>query len=349
MNILFFCRLFYPHIGGVEKHIFELSLVLLRLGYKVSVVTELFDRSLPQVQVYRGITIHRIPITSSQKQKKFQIWKWLFFHKDLVKQADIVHCHDVFYWYLPFRFLYPSKKIFTTFHGYEGSSLPTLRAIVIHRLAKFCSLGTINVGDYLAKWYRTAAEYVTYGAVRLSIQRRKIVLRKKKTTHFLFIGRLEKETAIMQYLDIFERLQRRHSYLVLTVIGDGTLRKEAVRFVKKRKIHVDFLGTVTNLKKHLSNCDFIFSPRYLTTLESFAYKKHVFTFFTNAIHRDCFALSPFLNWITLCGTVDEMVETVSYSLSGKDIHNQQIKHAFSWVKQQSWEKLSDQYISLWSD
>jgi len=224
MNILFFCRLFYPHIGGVEKHIFELSLVLLRLGYKVSVVTELFDRSLPQVQVYRGITIHRIPITSSQKQKKFQIWKWLFFHKDLVKQADIVHCHDVFYWYLPFRFLYPSKKIFTTFHGYEGSSLPTLRAIVIHRLAKFCSLGTINVGDYLAKWYRTAAEYVTYGAVRLSIQRRKIVLRKKKTTHFLFIGRLEKETAIMQYLDIFERLQRRHSYLVLTVIGDGTLR-----------------------------------------------------------------------------------------------------------------------------
>lgn len=40
MKILFFARLFYPHIGGVEKHLFEISTRLTAMGHEVTIVTE---------------------------------------------------------------------------------------------------------------------------------------------------------------------------------------------------------------------------------------------------------------------------------------------------------------------
>ena len=40
VRILFLTRSFYPSIGGVEKHILELSKVLIAKGHKISVITE---------------------------------------------------------------------------------------------------------------------------------------------------------------------------------------------------------------------------------------------------------------------------------------------------------------------
>jgi hypothetical protein len=50
-------------------------------------------------------------------------------NRDLIKEADIIHCHDVFFWYLPFRFLFPQKKVYIPFHGYEGNNPPNKRKI----------------------------------------------------------------------------------------------------------------------------------------------------------------------------------------------------------------------------
>ena len=40
MTILFFSRLFYPHIGGVEKHVWEIARRLTKKGNRVIVVSE---------------------------------------------------------------------------------------------------------------------------------------------------------------------------------------------------------------------------------------------------------------------------------------------------------------------
>jgi len=71
----------------------------------------------------------------------------------LIQEADIVHCHDVFFWYLPFRFLYPKKKVFTTFHGWEGIFPPKWQAKVIRNISEKLSFGNICVGDFIRKWY----------------------------------------------------------------------------------------------------------------------------------------------------------------------------------------------------
>ncbi|MEM3504416.1 MAG: glycosyltransferase, partial [Nitrososphaeria archaeon] len=128
MKVLFFSRRFWPDIGGVEKHVLKLSEELKKRGHDIIIVAEKeinqnnnkLSKSDLEFNI-SGIKVFKIPITTSEKNKKFQIWFWLLKNIRLIKSADIIHCHDVFYWYLPFLFLFPRKKIFTTFHGYEGS------------------------------------------------------------------------------------------------------------------------------------------------------------------------------------------------------------------------------------
>ena len=40
MNVLFFAKSFYPNIGGVEKHLLEISNRLIEKGFKITVITE---------------------------------------------------------------------------------------------------------------------------------------------------------------------------------------------------------------------------------------------------------------------------------------------------------------------
>ncbi len=41
-NILFVCDFFYPNLGGVEMHIFQLAQCLLERGHKVVVLTNMY-------------------------------------------------------------------------------------------------------------------------------------------------------------------------------------------------------------------------------------------------------------------------------------------------------------------
>lgn len=164
MRILFLTRRFYPEIGGVEKHVLEISKVLLRQGHEVSVITEntLFNyHSRYQSDTYsinskqpvksiqtktietNKIHIHRLKVTKNNWLKKFEIWRNLWELRALIKDADIVHCHDVYYWYLPFRFLFPGKKNYVTFHGHETVFPPTLKSKIVRKLSEKLSLGNI--------------------------------------------------------------------------------------------------------------------------------------------------------------------------------------------------------------
>ena len=70
MNILFFSRLFYPHIGGVEKHVLEISKILIKKGHKIVVVTEQHQKDLKSKEKVEGIEVYRIPDLKENWLKK---------------------------------------------------------------------------------------------------------------------------------------------------------------------------------------------------------------------------------------------------------------------------------------
>lgn len=148
MKILFLSRHKWPHVGGVERHIFEISKRLKVKGKSVKTISE-EDIKYPHIKFF-GL---------------LYIWIWLFKNRKIIKKADIVHCHDVFIWYLPFRFLYPNKPVYTTFHGWEGIYPIPYKNIMLKRLAAYLSWRTIAVGKYIEKYYGITADKIIYGGI----------------------------------------------------------------------------------------------------------------------------------------------------------------------------------------
>ncbi|MDO8487817.1 MAG: glycosyltransferase family 4 protein [bacterium] len=167
MRALMMCRLCRPHVGGVEKHVAEICRSLSHKGYEITIICEKHDEKLPDHEEKDGMELYRIPLPSrvGEKSKKWLIWKWWLHHSSLLRQADVIHIHDVFYWFLPFRLPFWNKKVYMTFHGYEGNDSPTLKQIFWHRIAAGLTQGNICIGDFHKKWYGVKPDDVSYGAV----------------------------------------------------------------------------------------------------------------------------------------------------------------------------------------
>ncbi|MDP2637841.1 MAG: glycosyltransferase family 4 protein [Candidatus Levybacteria bacterium] len=338
MKILFFTRLFYPHIGGVEKHILEISRILLKKGYSVVVVAERNDPNIKSEEILEGIQIHRINVGRNVWFKKFRIWKWLFENKYLIKEADVIHCHDVFFWYLPFRFLYRFKKVFTTFHGYESYPV-TKRAIVVRRISEKLSKGNLCIGDFIKKWYGTKPTYVSYGGVKTSNMKMQNPVRISEMSA-VFIGRLDEQTGIKTYVEAVKLIRNKIPDFKFEVVGDGRLSQEINKYFR-------VLGFKDNPEKFLLKHNFAFVSRYLSILEAMAAKKLVFAVFDNPIKEDYLKLSPFAKHIIISRSAKEISEKVLFYLKNFSDKDRKVKEAFKFAKNQSWGNVVDIYQKLW--
>jgi len=344
MNVLFFSRLFYPHIGGVEKHVLEISKRLVKNGHLVVVITE--NHSYKDLEVLEGIQIYRMRVGNSEFLKKFRVWWWLYKHKFLIKKADVIHCHDVFFWYLPFIPFY-KKNVYTTFHGYEGNEIPGVKAKIMHKIAEKMSKGNICIGKFLRKWYGTKPTLVSYGAVSL-IKNTKVVVKSYKSRFsVVFVGRLEEETGILEYLRAVKRLTDKDYKISLTVLGSGSLMHEAKRWAKKDNIDVRFLGFVSHTQKNIENTDVVFSSRYLGILESLAIKKYTFAVYNNQIKKDYLTMTPFAGFISISKDAQGIADEFEDMVINKNRTIYKIEKGFVYAKEQTWEKMVDLYLSLW--
>jgi glycosyltransferase involved in cell wall biosynthesis len=339
MKILFFVRLFYPHIGGVEMHVEKISQILLSQGHSVTVITETPDMVgiYKPLETYKGIVVYRMPYFAEGKQKKFHIWHWLMQHKRLVENADVVHAHDVFFWYLPFKIRYPKKKAFVTFHGYETKFPVSNSAITVRNLSEKLSNGNICVGDYISKWYGTNPTYVSYGGIDAL---GKVKETKKNTankiTNITFFGRLEVDNGLNCYLDALEQLKEKKLLFAFIAVGDGALQVDAKKYGA-------VTGFVTDYKKYIESADIVFASSYLSIMEALFYKKTVIAVATNPLKKDYLQLAPFAKWIYIAETKEQIVDVVINSKN----NDKQKNEAYQWVKKQTWEEVVMLYIKLW--
>ena len=338
MKILFLSRLFYPHIGGVEKHVMEISKLLIQQGHSVTIITEQFDNKLPVTEKIDEIYIYRIETGDENSNKKFRIWKEMFRLQKLIKQADAVHCHDVFFWYLPFRFLYPRKPVYTTFHGYESYPIKK-NAIKVRKLSEKLSRGNICIGDFIPKWYGTKPSYVSYGAVTVSSIKYQ-VLRNYKKDSAVFIGRLDEQTGALTYAKAVELVKKRYPKFEFIIVGDG---KDREKIEKKYNV----LGFQKDPEKYFPMYHFAFVSRYLSILEAFAAKKLVFAVYDNPVKEDYLRLAPFAKWIIIEKDPEKLAEKIVYFLKNPEKEKVMIENAYSWVKGQTWENLGELYLKLW--
>ncbi|MCL4417277.1 MAG: glycosyltransferase family 4 protein [Actinobacteria bacterium] len=356
MKVIFLSRFFYPHIGGVEKHVQNVGASLVKRGHEVTVITEKLlgahsannhsiSSSAKHPGKVNGMTVFQIHPGKDDWFKKIRIWKELWKYKYILKQADIIHCHDVFFWYLPFRFVFPYKKVYITFHGYEGNKIPGRRAILSHKIAEKLSKGNICIGDFFKKWYGTNPTIISYGAVDTT-PKLDSKTHNSSIKNVLYIGRLEEEAGIMEYLRAVRILKDKGINLKLTILGDGSQMKKAQLFAEKNRLDVVFKGFVENVDEYVKKTDIVFVSRYLGILESLVNKKLVFAVYNNDIKKDYLETAKFKKYIYISSGYLSLASDIQHVILNKD-YDEKIKDGYSWAKKQSWEKLCDSYLRLW--
>lgn len=333
-KILFLSRLYKPHIGGVETHIEKISHLLVKEKLEVTIICEQHDKKLKTSEKINGINILRLPINLSEKNKKFQIWKWIIKNRNFLKEFDVIHIHDVFFWIIPLIFFLDRKKIFITFHGYESYPIKFSSKIQKKVAAKYCS-GSISVGKFINKWYGIASNAVIYGGVDSKFITAKSQNRTKKITHILYIGRLGDDMGANTYINTLKRLKKNGFKFNLEVCGDGKYRKE---FEKLGKVN----GFVEDIFSYIRKSDIVFSSSYLTMLEAAVAKKAIFSVYSNPLKEDYLKMSPFSKFVSINSNAKELFESIS-----KGSKNVKVEEGYKWAKNQRWENVLKTYKVLW--
>jgi len=342
MKILMITPLYLPHIGGVEKHVSYLSEELIKKGNEIIIVTIKHNDQLSDEESQNMTRIYRFP-----SARLFRIWYWIFKNRDIIKEADIIHCHDYvsfIYWYLPFRFLNPFKPVYVTFHGYEGILPIPKKILFLRKITEFLTNGNICIGDFIPKWYGTNADFISYGGVIIPYEENNVDI----VYDAVFIGRLEKDTGIMKYLEAIKILKEKYNIsLKVCVCGDGRLMSEIKTFVKMHDLNVELYGFIKDPQSYLIRSKFAFVSGYLSILESMIYKKMVFTIYENDLKKDYLTLMPGSENMIVNSSSENLAEKVAIYYNNQNCSSTIIENAYMFAKDRTWEKVANVYLALW--
>lgn len=208
----------------------------------------------------------------------------------------------------------PNKPVFTTFHGYEGNFPPAKKSIIIRKISEKLSSGNICVGKYIEKWYSTKADLITYGAIETPSR----IPQPQTNTGITCYYRSPQDQQFAVYSPAFKSLRLQNHCLTIDIYG----RPQSPDHTPGSSFH----GIVTQPKNLFLKNKYAFVSGYLSILEALAYKRLVFSIYTNPIEKDYLTMSPFAKYISICDSPNSLIQKFNYYLNHPQAEQKTIKH-----------------------
>jgi glycosyltransferase involved in cell wall biosynthesis len=275
---------FYPHIGGVETHVYNLAKGFVKEGHEVTVYTSLVKGS-KENENYEGINVKRAkplmvafttPVTPKIKERIMR------------DKHDIIHAH----YPPPLASYYAAKAskkkktpFILTYHcdlvlpKFYGSAITTMyRSSLGRRTLKNTNRVIVTTKTYAATsrdlWKITPivipnaidpTEFNPQG-VGDNIRQKHDILDSKM---ILYVGRLKYHKGL-EYL--IESAQYTESNVKYVLVGGGEFKSRLKSLIKEKKLEdrIIFAGEVSNseLPQYYSACDIFVLPS-VSRLEAF--------------------------------------------------------------------------------
>lgn len=332
MKIVFLSRLFYPHIGGVEQHVLNISRELNARGHSITIITEQYDPQLSLSENFDGIEIIRLPHESTKSKRA--TWSVFSVHHELLLGADMVHVHDVFWWVLPLKLKHREFRYAITFHGWEGKYPPNRSAILQRRLAAFWSKGmVVHVGEYIERWYHTKAKITLYGATRAT------PLKSADPSRLLVLGRLSEDNDLLILFEAFARFDTA-SELRITYLGDGPYSHEASRYGKVLGFHPD-------ITPYLARNGLVITSSYQSMADAMAAGRYVISTAGNPLKLDYLESHPMSKNFSITTSASELETIIREFVSNPSRFQDRIDTCQLWARQQTWQSITNRYEELW--
>jgi len=336
------CHFFHPHLGGVERHVWQVAQELQTRGYEVEILTTQHQADLAQEEVLQGIKVHRFVLPQPEaKWRLFKTWLQLARFWRLFAQAEIIHVHDVMIWLLPWRLLFFRKKFILTMHGWEGIFPIPKKNIFFKKLSAWLANKVICVGDYIEKYYRVKADKVIFGGVdkKWLIDEKKITKKHQfkpgEKVQLLYVGRLAEDTGLPGLLKILPLIPEEKLEVIFA--GDGALRAKCEKYGQ-------VLGwqTAPQLQSLLHQAQLCFVGGYLSALEAMAAGCLALASFQHQLKKDYWQLGQMSDWV-ICGQPAQLQKKIEQYLAAPGGFGTQVKSNYQQVKEMSWERVSELY------
>jgi len=268
MKIIQVCPRFFPHIGGVETHVYEISKRLAK-KHEVYVYTTDPSNKLPRFDVIDGIKVRRFWSFAPNDSYFFSPGLYFALKKE---NCDIIHAH--LYHAFPaieavFARSNKSKFIFNPyFHGESHTKFRNFLFNFYHLVGEkiFQKADSIICSsEYEKEILRKFLNYNKVSVIPLGIDVDKFKKNMKKMQEIktiLYVGRLEKYKGVDQLIKAMSLLKNYD--ICLRIIGDGSYRKTLEYIVKKLNLtdKIIFLGrkNIHEIKDEYGKAEVLVSP-----------------------------------------------------------------------------------------
>ena len=249
MKIVQVCPRFFPHIGGVETHVYEISKRLSK-KHEVCVYTTDPSRKLPKVELIDGIEVKRFRSFAPNESYFFSPSLYSTLKKE---SYDIIHAH-LYHAFPAIEALFArsngAKFIFNPyFHGRSHTSFRNILFNFYHLIGKRIfqeSDVIVCSSEYEREILENFFTFKEIEIIPLGIDFSKFtknIKRKQRIKTILYVGRLEKYKGIDHLVKAMHLLRKDHD-VNLKIIGGGPYRRDLEYLVKKLNLtnNVTFLG-----------------------------------------------------------------------------------------------------------
>ncbi|MDO8424771.1 MAG: glycosyltransferase family 4 protein [bacterium] len=262
--------------GGVKRHVLGMYKEFKKRGMDVKIIIprRRRDEDYGPDAILLGTSF---PLNFSGSQADFCVnFNPLAIESLLEKEKfDILHLHN-FGFPSAFQILERSKSLnVLTFHAnIEGSkffkTFPTL-LFLFRKIVQWRIDGVIGVAPLILKVFRknNVPKIVIPNGIDVEEFNPRVPrlteppFNKKDKIRLLFVGRLEKRKGLIYLLRAYKILEKKFSNLSLVIVGDGELKEDCKRFVKKNNLReVYFKGRVKaeKLPSYYASSDIFVSP-----------------------------------------------------------------------------------------
>ncbi len=251
MKIVQVCPRYYPYIGGIEKHVKEVSERLVQKGFDVEVFTTDPSGSLPPEDVINGVRVRRF---KSFAPAEIGYFSNSLYHTLRRVKCDIIHAHG--YRALPMLLAALAKNsnkakfVVTTHLGFSkvGRSVYPIYNSLFGRfiLSKADKIVIVSQAELeeipLLRKYENKVVLIPIGIDTSKIEEYFYRDKTSDTLNLLYVGRIEKKKGLDELIKIMTMLQ--NEPIRLTIVGEGPYASKILPIVHKMQ-NIEFKGKVS--------------------------------------------------------------------------------------------------------
>ncbi len=280
MKICIVTEVYYPFIGGISEHIYNLKLNLKELGHKVKILTSEYGGN----SYDRDPDVHRIGRAFKFRKAGSHYLITLGYNlsrqvKDFLtgENFDIIHIQGPIAPVLPYLALrYSTTTNIATFHSALVSSIgytlftPILEQYFsrLHGLIAVSEVARNAMARYFPGEYHIIPNGVDTERFNPRVQPRKELINRKPI--ILFVNRLEPRKGLKYLIQALPKILKVFPDVTLVIVGDGKPDSLCRRLIERDlKEKVILVGKVApdEMASYYASCDLFCAPSI--GLESF--------------------------------------------------------------------------------